>query len=57
MILFHVSINSSVEVRVCQKLPAYVPLQKSTKIVSTMIKLKEKKNQHYRFQFIIPQIY
>ena len=35
MILFHVSITSGVEVRVCQKLPAYVPLQKPTKIIST----------------------
>ena len=31
MILIHVSITSSVEVRVCQKLSAYVPLQKPTK--------------------------
>ena len=38
MILFHVSITSSEEVRACQKLSAYVPLQKPTKIISTMIR-------------------
>ena len=38
MIHFYVSITSSVEVRDCQNLSAYVPLQTPTKIISTMIR-------------------